>query len=59
MNTDIHSYTLNEKPLIGFWTPGKIVLSTYPFTKKFSLTFKILFISKDDGISVKLSFCGN
>ena len=40
------------KTLIGFWTPGKIVLSTYPFTKKYSLTFEIFFISKDDNISV-------
>ena len=48
-----HSFLhIERKTLIGFWTPGKIVLSTYPFTKKFSLTFKIFFISKDDNISV-------
>ena len=59
MNTDIHSLRIEGKTLIVFWTPGKIVLSTYPFTKKFSLTFKIFIISKDDNISVKLSYCVN
>ena len=52
MNTDIHSLRIEGKTLIVFWTPGKIVLSTYPFTKKFDLTFEISFITVKD-----ISFC--